>query len=540
MLSPAPPDADSPPAAAQGAAWSRICIALSLGTLLLPALLAAVPPLMDYPNHLARMWLIAGGAADPQAGRFYLLDWAGTSTNLGLDLVAAALGRGLPLDAMGRLVVAAALVLPPLGAVLLNRAAFGGWHWWQAGFALLAWNSTLLAGFLNFQIGLGLALLAAAAMPALRRHAGLRGMLAAQTLLGGALLVWHIFAAMFHAALVAGLVFGTTWPRRRADLTAALGRAGLAGGLVLGLPLGLYLLGAPATPLGRVPDGVLEPAAGYTVAVKATTLLSALLTYDIAFDFALLGGALALLLTARQRVHAGLALAAAGLTGLALAIPHNLASTAFVDWRFPAMALLTAAAAAQPEVPRQRQAGLAAAALLALALFRTGWIGAIWHERNADIAALRQVLQALPRGAALLPVTQQASPDASMPRGRLTQLGMPGYAHQPALAVPWRGAFVPTLFAAPGMQPLRVRAPWSVMAASQGELLTLALLDAPRPTLRERFLFGYADHWRTRFDHLLLINADLPPSPGDAIPAELELLADAGFARLYRIPRPGP
>jgi len=126
------------------------------------------------------------------------------------------------------------VLLPPLGAVLLNRAVFGGWHWWQAGFALLAWNSTLLAGFLNFQIGLGLALLAAAADPALRR-AGPLGAVPLRMALGTVLLVFHPFAAGLYGVLLAGLAFGAeAGPHgermpfgrriRQAAAAAALGR----------------------------------------------------------------------------------------------------------------------------------------------------------------------------------------------------------------------------------------------------------------------------------------------------------------------------
>ena len=49
----------------------------------------------------------------------------------------------------------------------------------------------------------------------------------------------------------------------------------------------------------------------------------------------------------------------------------------------------------------------------------------------------------------------------------------------------------------------------------------------------------YLKDWRAKFDYVLLLNADLPARQGfdaDAL-VHLELVADRGFARLYRIIR---
>ena len=40
-------------------------LALMLGCLLIPLILTEVPPLTDYPNHLARCYLLAFGSSDP-------------------------------------------------------------------------------------------------------------------------------------------------------------------------------------------------------------------------------------------------------------------------------------------------------------------------------------------------------------------------------------------------------------------------------------------------------------------------------------------
>jgi hypothetical protein len=144
-------------------------VALTLAALLVPVLVAQVPPLTDYPNHLARLWLLDGGADVPPVSGMYRITWD-TLTNIGIDLLAVGLRPLFSYEVVGRLSVAAAVLLPPVGGVVLWRALHGRFHWWQLSFGLLAWSLGVLTGFLNFEIGLGLALLAAAADPALMRR----------------------------------------------------------------------------------------------------------------------------------------------------------------------------------------------------------------------------------------------------------------------------------------------------------------------------------------------------------------------------------
>ena len=51
----------------------------------------SVPPAQDYPNHLARYWLIAGGASVPPTSSMFAIDWRYASTNIGADLIVALL-----------------------------------------------------------------------------------------------------------------------------------------------------------------------------------------------------------------------------------------------------------------------------------------------------------------------------------------------------------------------------------------------------------------------------------------------------------------
>ena len=532
----------------RAAAWhlhtlQLACITLALGTLVLPVALTHMPPLVDYPNHLARIWLLAGGVDQAPLSGIYGIDWSSASTNIGIDLLAATLGRLIGGWTLAPLLLGAAVLLPPLGAVLLNRAVFGGWHWWQAGFAVLAWNSTLLAGFLNFQIGLGLALLAAAMDPAISRRAGPFGVVPVRIGQGAALLVFHPFAAGLYGVLLAGLAFGAgdEPSGEKPPLRRRLWRAAVTAGLGVGAPVICFVLLAPTLPGGHAPEGIYEPWAGFTAANKATVLLSAIATYNIWLDI----GAVLLLWAAVRlaasgpmlRCHAGLMFCALTLLALMVLVPSTLGGTAFVDWRFPIMAVLTAAAAFRPGMQSTRAGQAMAVALMLLALARTGWVAGIWQERQADVAAVEDVLAFVPAGAAVLPVEHTGMGDTKLPRGRVLALGLPFYSHLPSLAVPLRHAFVPTLFTAPGKQPLRVLSPWAEISVLEGPPAPVHYLRAFVPSPYISYMIGYMARWRERFDYILVLNAQVPDAEDEASIPGLELLSDRGFARVYRILR---
>ena len=43
--------------------------------LLVPLFVVDIPPILDYPNHLARLYLLGPAAADPILSQFYQAQW---------------------------------------------------------------------------------------------------------------------------------------------------------------------------------------------------------------------------------------------------------------------------------------------------------------------------------------------------------------------------------------------------------------------------------------------------------------------------------
>jgi hypothetical protein len=197
-------------------------------------------------------------------------------------------------------------------------------------------------------------------------------------------------------------------------------------------------------------------------------------------------------------------------------------------------------AALRPELKLARRGAAALAlALLAAVGLRTAWIGWIWQRRQADVAAVERVLAMVPAGAAILPIEHTPRmPTWETPWGRFLNSGEPSYWHFVVLGIPLRHAFVPSLFAKLGAQPVYVRSPWDQIAEHEPNIVSIHRLVGTSPEALVKMHAGYVVHWRDRYDYALMMDADIPDREGRmALPPELQLVADEGFARLYRIRR---
>src|ERR1051326_7120421 len=107
--------------------------------LLAPLLIADVPPVLDYPNHLARLVLLAAGPHDPVMGRIFTPNWD-IIPNLAGDLIGLELLRLMPIHVVGRCLLGGVLLLNLAGVLALHRAWFGRRSFWPLGSCLVAYN----------------------------------------------------------------------------------------------------------------------------------------------------------------------------------------------------------------------------------------------------------------------------------------------------------------------------------------------------------------------------------------------------------------
>jgi hypothetical protein len=136
-----------------------VAVLILAAILLVPIWSVAFPPLLDYPNHLARSFVLAH-LNDPAFtfSRFYRADW-GAYPYLGMDASLAALGRLFPIETAGRIFLSLCVLALPAAAWFFLRQVNPGEDAAALWMLLIAGNVFFLEGFLNFDLSLAVGFL---------------------------------------------------------------------------------------------------------------------------------------------------------------------------------------------------------------------------------------------------------------------------------------------------------------------------------------------------------------------------------------------
>jgi hypothetical protein len=523
----------------------RVGAAIGLLTVLLVLPFATVdlPPLMDMPNHLARFLLLSQPV--PELEGHYAVSLRLLPNLLG-DLIVAGLAPLIGLEPAARILFVLCVLLPVLGCVALHRAHFGGLHWWPLTSGLFAFHGLFLLGFLNFSLGLGVALLSAAAWVMLpERRLWTRA-------LAFAVLTWltalcHVFALVFLLIVVWSREASGAWTQCR-EGRLSLGIAGRAAILALATLPSLWLA-AKALAGGEADSGAawghgqrvaaaLLPFAGYTQR----------LDYAVAFLFC--GLVLLLAVTRRLAVAPGTGLALALFVLLFLTTPMHANAGGNVAPRFVLFALFLTCAALQP-----RLMGLSLRAgqglIAAMVVARTASVAWAWSHHAPQLAELRTALEHVPAGARLATVTVERTRETrpyfdDQPRRALVSFVYERTdLHLGAIAVVERRAIWPFLFAYANQQPLRQVGPFADAAGHFKMLLPpRSILDSDRNPVT--WPTGASPGWRAAmerswsrwpefFDYVLVLHGRAASDNASFLHDRLDLVHDAGFAVLYRV-----
>jgi hypothetical protein len=500
----------SRPAALWWASLLGLCIIL-----IAPLFIVDVPPLVDYPNHLARVFILSALPNDPVIAAFYQPHWA-IIPNLALDLVVPPLLRVMPVHDAGRLMIGLAVLLPVLGTIAYSRALGG--RWWALAVGLVAYNGTLLEGFLNFSLSVGLALLFAAAWLRWRdRHPwAMAGIAAAGAV---ALFACHLMGLLFYGLLLASAECFRPMPDR--PVRALVARAAVLA-LIFAAPAGLYA----ASALGH-----LQGAAEFLPpGQKLLHLMAPFTNYSLSLD--VVTAVLAVswpclcLTSGRGRMPGPVALAAAALMVGYMAAPYAWKGTFQLDTRLVIMLGFLIFAGFQPARWPIWLSRAVAACVVALFVARMALLTTAWAEHRADLADLRLALApVLPGQAVYVASVSPIDPAgywARAPWSRRLSDGVQTDTHLGALALIERRSWWPFEFDIPSQQPIETLPPYRGLAGQVGDLPDqAALLKAD--------LCG--------FDVVLLTQADAAPE----LPTpRFRLLVRSGFAASYAITRCRP
>jgi hypothetical protein len=508
----------SNPAPANMRSAGIIVFVLLAGVSLLPTVLTPIPAMVDYVNHLARMYLLAQNG-QPGANPYYEVHWA-LYPNLGMDLLVPQIARWVGVENATRLFLLCSQLLIISGALALERVAKGRVQ--IGGFAALLFVYCLPFswGFLNFEFGLGISLWGIAAYLAVIERAPLI------RLVVNACFVPALFAVHFFSLGIYGAAIGL-YELWRAHQRKVPYRATLLRLVLLALPVVLLLIMMRATSGSVGSDGtewllqykpvwVFRILNGYNMTVSAISVLVLLVSLYLAFKYEVL-----------KIEPVGIWLVA-GFSFLYLIIPSKLLGTSFADLRIIPGAVIIVAAFCSLSLPDRRSLAAALLVVSGVILANLATVFAVWLSYRADYAALIASFQKLDRGALVLVGTSGNGDDP--PFNDLTDYPM---AYAPTLAVHYANAFVPNVFTETGKQPLRPSATVQRLAIPYGGPVPMRLLSAIATGNAPDGAPSFIQTWHRDFDYLYVLG----PASANPLPDRLQEVDRSARFVLYKIDR---
>lgn len=420
-----------------------------LAVALWPLFQTQVAPLIDLPNHLARMYILAHHDSSADLQRYYSVRWA-PLPNLAMDGLVTLLARVVSVPTATKIFLGLVLLLTSSGVMALHGVVHRRLSLMPlAGFFFL-YTSQFLFGLVNYAFGVGLFLWVFAAW--IRwREAGWWFRLAVFSVLCVALFFCHLFAVGIYGLAVIGYESSRRMPAWQQSPARSAWRWLVAGAQFI--PAGLILV-------------FLSPTAAHAREFAYGSLVGRLFSpftvvnnYHLPLDLLTFVLLAALFLAGVVRGHLRLARSLYGVLALFalcwLAMPNSLFSaTDVMDRSIPVFALLLVAGV-DVVLPVGRWTGAVVAGLLLLFVIRMAVVTAYWKEADGVYAAYASAFERLPVGSRLAVQRLKVS------QSRRSKIPLN---HIACLAILDRQAFVPILFAKPGQHSVAFVPPYDHLA----------------------------------------------------------------------------
>jgi hypothetical protein len=407
----------------------------------LPILAVPHPPLVDYPNHLARAYILRHYHDIPVFQKNYELRLA-PIPNLALDCVIPLLLRWFNVIAAGRIFLLLTVVLFAAGCHLLGEAIHQQPTWLALPCTFFVYSVDFLWGFMNFVFGLALFLICLALWLRWRAR-WTPARLALMTLL---VLSTYFAHLMDYAFAVVAMAVMAVWRWSRDE-------TGLSGVLLDFCPAipPAFVFAAYMHLGGSV--GSLE---WDTLIRKAAAAATVVLAYTPVIDGILITGflviaALVFVRAKRVRVSKPVFVVALVFFLLYLLMPYKLFTGTDADNRFVPAAMLLLVLSLRMEMPRPVARWLLLG-WLALSLIRLGAIWRTWRQLDRRVDAIIDDVSTLPIGARIYPAVCMECENNQEH----------GLHHAILYATIYRDAFVPSLLALDSQEVVHFRHPVTV------------------------------------------------------------------------------
>jgi len=505
---------------------TAVCFVVFAFVTAIPVILHPLPPLLDYPNHLARMHAIATIHDDPYLSRFYQIEWR-IIPNLAMDALVPLFQPLLGVYRAGQLFIIVAILLVMSGALCLNRALYGKWSAAPLLVAPLIYNRIFLVGLMNYTFGVGLAMWALAIWIFLRERAWPARLLAS-SLFCVALFFCHLFVVGLYGLGVFSFEAWRLWAERDRPMSGRIA-AFVAAGLPFVLVLALLVMS---------PTWGLSGDNRWDMAGKLDGLYAVIGAYSTPAAVALLAVVAAAVAWAlwRRALHLHpVGWIVLGLGALVyLAMPAVMFSAYQADQRLPIALAFLVIGCANLELPSRAELAAAVALLACLLVARVVEVDANWRALSRETLALRDSIGTIAQRGPRILVAQgnETDPDEVQDYG----LG-----HAACLAVIERSALVSTLFTIPGKQVIHARPAYrGQVETGDGDLPSIEqlarALDEDASDAQGKNA-PYWQAWPNHFDYVYVVfTHGGAPNP---MPELLSAVYEGDHFQLYRITKPG-
>jgi hypothetical protein len=483
-----------------------------------PILIFPVPPLFDYPAHLAREFIIHDLLTRGDFSSMYQLHFA-VIPNLGMEtVVLPLLFLGVPIEIAGRIFLILIVVLLGTGVIRVHRALFQKTSLFPLLALTFVFNPVFMFGFANYLFGFALALHAFAWW----LHSRQKPVVAILPVL----LAWAV--ALFFCHLTAAILFlGLI-----ASYEASLALIARHGGRPSNFPRTLMLLAAPAVvlavlfslaPLSTAPQAI-ETHSIAELLRRIPVRLKALPLYLTAYSP--LADALVLLALAvimgsalwfrRLLLSWPMLIPILGLLMVYVLVPEKWAGTDYIAYRIPIALLFLAFASV--DIAWDKRYLPAAAVFSILGLRAIATLNA-WANADAQYRPILRALQGLPSHSAIYTGINYQGPFEPLIR-------MP-WAHFESYAAIRNRLFVFGIWADP-TQNWIIPTPGYAKRASLPS--SMNRVDRSPSLTKDSDMFNPA--FMANFDFLLAVHAELYRRP---IPPGVRIIARSGEATLFSL-----
>lgn len=470
---------------------------------LLPLLSVHHPPLQDYPNHLARMFILLH-PHDEILSSFWEITWRPVP-NLAMDLIVPPLAQFMPLAYAGKTFVALTIFLATSGTAAVQWALYRRISPFFLASFLFVHHLALQKGFLNYSFACGLALWAFAGWVLLARRSALLR-LAYGLVASAALYFAHLHGFGIFALAIGAFELSTSWAHRKEPRWWVRPVVAAASAL----PAALFFLLISPKESKAVAFSHGDPFKKLAFASYLIPTHSPLFAAVLSFLIAVVIGWL--IWSKTLRIHNHMLLLSWTLISAYVVLPSGGIGGANIDWRTLVVLPFFFLAAAMPTftLSTSRVTSMVVGLVL-LGGVRFVDVQNRWQTADRTYTEFHKVTDGLRQGSSLLTLIHHTSYfEATIERALL---------HLSSYAVIERKAFVPRLFSMISQQPLSYRTT-SQTPSSGSTSFIRGPLRIQCSTVQ-------------RYDYVLLVDPQ-----AHELPCELQLVKRIRDLSLYKVARP--